>query len=1248
MKPAMLQTLVQLSKSLAGDADSGHPSDGELLSRFCRLRDEAAFAAILERRARLVWNICRSLLPNDADAEDAFQATFIALFQSAGRIRKTQSLAPWLHGVATRIAKKIRLTAARRGDRERRVAKPESASVVLSDEKWDALNLAIHDEIARLPRILREAFVLCVLEGHRHEEAAATLGVPVGTLSARVSRGRQKLLNRLMARGLTSAIAAAAIAVDAATTPAAAPESLLILVRKLNAEAFKTVAPRILGLALAANGGMPMKAKLMLAMLVVAGALGASTGLVLGNPQKKPTGESSPAKELKPAATTEAPPAAAGTVRVRVRDPQGKPLPGAKILASIWTNEKGFKKTRDYEVDAAGVTQVEIPKTYTIVRLWAFKKPFVTMFASWEQNELAGGHGLPAEYTFQLETGVAAGGRIVDEQGKPIAGVTVEVMLASAGANARPAHGDGRVRYNTWLAEGADAATTDSNGRWRIANVPNNPRIQLALLVSHPDFGSDERWQESQKAAGITTAMLLSETATLTLKRGIAVQGRVTDPNGKPVKDAIVVLGDNPYFSTKPKKFVSDAGGRYRLPPQFPKQITLTVIAPDFAPQLRKVNLQSEKGSQDFHMAPGKPMRLVVVNAAGKPIPNAYVTLRQWKGSQSIESTHNPNHPKVPDTGIPRRTNQEGFWEWANAPSDPVKLTVSAAGFGVSELEMSGGDSLRTVKLKSVHQITGRVTDAVTGKPIAEFTVIPIDVFRKDFLSAERGNAVAGKDGKLAFTADRTDIPLRLRVEAVGYRVHDGPEFRVGDDTSLSQNFRLQPSLPRTGLVLDATGKPVANAEVLLATPTQEARLSNGWGNQKATTDAVGRFQFPDPGERWAIVVRSNAGVAFADFSANEHDAGKLRLQPWASVRGRFSDGGKPVSGTTILLQPIRIESLDRPRINAMQQIQTDSQGRFEFTRVPPGPISVWVLLGPWQDPGFRSGPHLPLNLKPGQHVELDLGHGGCTVTGKVKLAGKVPADLDCTYSLNKLVRLEPGIAPPAEIARLGFDIRKGWSEKWTKSREALAYVDTLRSWFVKLSPDGSFRISGVPPGEYDLAIEIYAKPSGCLVDPLATKTVRVEVSEEDARRGSLSLPEIPATVVPVPAVGDVPSLEFKFADGATGKLAEFRGKYTLVHFWASWCGPCKEKMPALRKLNERFAGKGLVTLGLSLDDDAKAWEEVLKKLDLPWKQARLDGDGISGVSSVPAYWLLDSDGKIVAKVYDPDEVAAMLAERLK
>ena len=90
-----------------------------------------------------------------------------------------------------------------------------------------------------------------------------------------------------------------------------------------------------------------------------------------------------------------------------------------------------------------------------------------------------------------------------------------------------------------------------------------------------------------------------------------------------------------------------------------------------------------------------------------------------------------------------------------------------------------------------------------------------------------------------------------------------------------------------------------------------------------------------------------------------------------------------------------------------------------------------------------------------------------------------MPADLDCTFSLNYLVRREAGIAAPPAIARLGFDARNGWRETWSQTLEGRAYFSTLRHWFVKLAPDGTFRVSGVPPGDYDLAVAVYARPSG-------------------------------------------------------------------------------------------------------------------------------------------------------------------------
>jgi RNA polymerase sigma factor (sigma-70 family) len=194
MKSTALHTIARLCRDLAGEGALDRADDVALLAREAGARDEAAFAAILERHGRLVWGVCRRLLPNDADAEDAFQATFVALFRGAARIRHTRSLAPWLHTAATRIAKKVRLAAARRRGRERRAARAEAAPAAGANETWEALHLAVHDEINRLPATLRAAFVLCVPEGHRHREAAAQLGVPVGTISARVSRARDRLM----------------------------------------------------------------------------------------------------------------------------------------------------------------------------------------------------------------------------------------------------------------------------------------------------------------------------------------------------------------------------------------------------------------------------------------------------------------------------------------------------------------------------------------------------------------------------------------------------------------------------------------------------------------------------------------------------------------------------------------------------------------------------------------------------------------------------------------------------------------------------------------------------------------------------------------------------------------------------------------------------------------------------------------------------------------------------------------------
>ncbi len=152
-----------------------------------------------------------------------------------------------------------------------------------------------------------------------------------------------------------------------------------------------------------------------------------------------------------------------------VLDPQGKPLLSANVHMSVWTDEKDFEPNRDVETDAAGAASFELPKSFTILRLWASKKSFAAMFANWEQAELSSGKGVPAEHTFRSGIrGSTASGRVLDEKGQPVAGAKIRISLAN---ELKPTKGDGRARYDTWLAEGNDSATTDARGRWTITNV---------------------------------------------------------------------------------------------------------------------------------------------------------------------------------------------------------------------------------------------------------------------------------------------------------------------------------------------------------------------------------------------------------------------------------------------------------------------------------------------------------------------------------------------------------------------------------------------------------------------------------------------------------------------------------------------------------------------------------------------------------------------------------------------------------
>jgi RNA polymerase sigma factor (sigma-70 family) len=184
------------------------PSDGQLLERYLARRDEAAFAAIVRRHGPMVLGVCRRVLRNVHDADDAFQATFLVLVKKAAAVRPRELVGHWLYGVAHRTALKAKALAAKRGAKERRMPPPESRH---DEPPADWLPL-LDEELQRLPDKYRLPLVLCDLDGKTRKQAARQLGWPDGTLSTRLTRARVLLAQRLTRRGVTLAGGTAALA----------------------------------------------------------------------------------------------------------------------------------------------------------------------------------------------------------------------------------------------------------------------------------------------------------------------------------------------------------------------------------------------------------------------------------------------------------------------------------------------------------------------------------------------------------------------------------------------------------------------------------------------------------------------------------------------------------------------------------------------------------------------------------------------------------------------------------------------------------------------------------------------------------------------------------------------------------------------------------------------------------------------------------------------------------------------------
>lgn len=294
-------------------------TDSELLQRFAARRDEAAFAAIVHRHGGRVWRLCRRVLGDEQAAEDAFQATFLVLARSARSIRKSESVASWLYGVAYRVAVRAKRQANLRRHHERQframTSKPSGDELT-----WRELQALVEEELHRLPARYRMPFVLCCLEGAGRAEAARELGIKEGTLSSRLAHARKLLQERLAHRGVTLAAASAAIVLVEsvqADVPAALAHSAVQ--SAIKAASGGVVAANVASLAQSVTRAIVLTKAKSAGLLLACALLAAGAG-TLAHFALPAQGQPPPA-----VAKTEAPPAPR-------TDRYGDPLPEGALL----------------------------------------------------------------------------------------------------------------------------------------------------------------------------------------------------------------------------------------------------------------------------------------------------------------------------------------------------------------------------------------------------------------------------------------------------------------------------------------------------------------------------------------------------------------------------------------------------------------------------------------------------------------------------------------------------------------------------------------------------------------------------------------------------------------------------------------------------------------------------------------------------------------------------------------------------
>jgi thiol-disulfide isomerase/thioredoxin/protocatechuate 3,4-dioxygenase beta subunit len=759
-----------------------------------------------------------------------------------------------------------------------------------------------------------------------------------------------------------------------------------------------------------------------------------------------------------------------------------------------------------------------------------------------------------------------------------------------------------------------------------------------------------------------------------TLKRGIPVSGRVLDEAGKPIAGAVISQPNRAGLGLSHRPIArSGDDGRFTLPtaleagrPVAGNPKVLLVAARGYAPQARPLELKegsTEPIELEFGLAPGKVIKGRAVDQDGKPIAYAWVILDDILG-------YLPDH----NSEIVYLTDPEGRFVFDSAPDSPVKIRISPRYFENASLIVSPGDDEHVWRLNRQLGINLQINDAITNTPIKR---VEIERGRVDkdgqvvWESGEKKPPVGRpttRDIHLfgrAYINVTANVPaLKLRILAHGYkpfetRMFSPDEGPVREEVKLERLAFGEGGGP-SGTVVDKEGKPLPGIEVMLATQSQGAQLygESWWPGQgvlaingagTVITDEQGRFTFSPTKERYRLAaVHPELGygeVLDEEFKKDQ----TLKLLPWGRVEGRVLRGKEPVPQAWVQL------GFDRPIMNFGQiyifpQAHTNAEGEFVFEKVPVGPIEVE------ERNQAQTLNRAFVTVEPGKTARVTIGGAGRTVIGRlISPDGPRDAWVEERNPRASIMTDAPQIPYPENSE---YEEQIAWSERWWYSPEGIAHRHAYVLRGVPLNKDGSFRIDDIPPGNY-----VFKAEWSRIQDRKLIGRAKVEhhfkvtpIADAETADAPIDLGILRLNEKPVPKRLELgqqaPAFDIKTIDGQPLKLADLRGKYVLLDFWATWCGPCIAEFPTLKEATDLYGkDKRIAFVSLSLDKEAKTVAEFLEKRDDhpdtiqgflgDWSEDKVSE--AYGVEAIPAIFLLDPEGKVIGRDLRGEDVLARL-----